>query len=64
MSHLVSETFGTREAKTEMPARQDDRVAEVAHADDAVSTAVVIIVVVFVLKQFSKAMDKIDKMKL
>jgi hypothetical protein len=33
-----------------MSAGQDDRVAEVAHADDAVGAAVVIIVVVFVLK--------------
>ena len=53
-ANLISEALCAGEAEAEVPARQDDGVTKVAHADDAVGAAVVVIIVVVVLRRSKK----------
>ena len=46
-----------------MPAREDDGVPQVAHANDAVSATVVIIVIVIVLKEQDLFLTNIETEK-
>jgi hypothetical protein len=56
--YLIAQTFSTCEAETQVPAREDDGVAEIAHAHDAVRAAVVVIVIVFILQRPEKRLSE------